>query len=337
MVYRRRMYPSRRLEYLYGAVTAITGCTADELSADPERVRRSIHPDDWSIVDRANRPESLQHTIVLRWIHPDGRVVWAEHRRVPVFAPDGTLIAIDGIARDVTETIATLDELRESKAQMRQLAARIEAAREEERAAVAREIHDELGQTLTALKLEIMRAVPLVREPGAVDRLQSMIGLAEWAIRTVQRIATTLRPATLDHLGLPEAIASEADAFHARTGVRCRVAMETDATGLTPEQQTTVFRVFQEALTNVARHANASAVSVRIREDGSAFELVIRDNGRGIAPQHVHGPRSIGLLGMRERADRIGGSFEITGGPRRGTTVTIRVPKQPSTTQEPGI
>src|SRR4029079_548118 len=109
-------------------------------------------------------------------------------------------------------------------------AARIEAAREEERAAVAREIHDELGQTLTALKLEIMRAVPLVRERGAVDRLQSMIGLAEWAIRTVQRIATTLRPATLDHLGLPEAIESEAAAFHARTGVRCPGAIATDAT-----------------------------------------------------------------------------------------------------------
>lgn len=219
--------------------------------------------------------------------------------------------------------------LRESEEQLRQLAKNLQTAREEERKTVARELHDELGQTLTAIKLELARAVTSFRadrlSPKSIDRLQSLIGLTEIGISTVKRIATDLRPATLDHLGLASAIEWEAATFRARTGIRCRVIGGRGATSLQTEQETMLFRIFQESLTNVVRHAQASAVQVRLSEGGGVFELRVSDNGRGISSAQARDQRSIGLLGMRERAALIGGTFRIEGRPGRGTLITVTI------------
>jgi len=220
--------------------------------------------------------------------------------------------------------------LRVSEKQLRQLAARVEAAREDERATLARELHDELGQTLTAVKLELGRTTATLKNdrmsPQAVDRLQSLVGLVEIGLQTVKRIATELRPPALDHLGLPDAIQWEAMAFRARTGLRCHVHAKQEGTALAKEQQIVLFRIFQEALTNVARHAQASAVHITLAERPRGFALRIRDNGGGISRQRVRDPQSIGLRGMQERAALIGGSFEIKGHRGKGTTIEVRVP-----------
>ena len=217
----------------------------------------------------------------------------------------------------------------EVQQQLRELATRLQTAREEERKLVARELHDELGQTLTAIKLELARAVGAFRRdqlsPASVDRLQSLIGLTEIGIATVKRIATDLRPATLDHLGLAAAIQWEATTFQARTGIRCRLIPGPDASALRAEQETMLFRIFQESLTNVVRHAQASAVQVKLSEGAGVFELRVSDNGRGISEAQVRDPRSIGLLGMRERAALIGGVFSIAGHPGKGTVVSVTV------------
>jgi signal transduction histidine kinase len=162
-------------------------------------------------------------------------------------------------------------------------------------------------------------------EPKAVDRLQSLIGLIELGIAAVKRIATDLRPPTLDHLGLAEAIEWEASEFRARTGIRCRVVASADGQNLSTDQQTVVFRIFQEALTNIARHAKASAVDVTLAERDHVFELKTQDNGRGITFTNLRDPRAIGLLGMRERAALIGGTCRVGGRRGRGTLVTVRV------------
>lgn len=213
---------------------------------------------------------------------------------------------------------------------MRQLAARLQAAREEERAQVARGLHDELGQTLTALKLDISRTVAALVEqrltPSIIDRVQSLVGLSDIALAMVKRIATRLRPPVLDHLGLAEAMHWEALAFKARTGLRCQVRRNKSRTNLTGDQQTALFRIFQEALTNIVRHAGASAVQARLLERDGLFELQIRDNGRGITDLEASNPDAIGLLGMRERAALIGGTFTISGGRGKGTAVSVRVP-----------
>jgi PAS domain S-box-containing protein len=331
MVYRMRLFPTHAVEYCGGAVTAITGHTAADFYADPDLPRKAVHEDDRPlVVDTLADPAHLQPTITLRWIHPDGRIVFAEHRRVPVHDDSGQLIAIEGIARDVTTFIEGQRRLRESEDQLRQLAARLQDAREVERAQVARELHDELGQTLTALKLDISRTVQALTAerltPTIIDRVQSLVGLSDIALATVKRIATTLRPPTLDHLGLAEAIHWEALTFKARTGLRCSVKTNKAQSRLGAEQQTALFRIFQEALTNVARHAQASAVQVTLTERDGLFEMQIRDNGRGITEAQGADTGAIGLLGMRERAALIGGTFHITGRRGKGTVVSIQVP-----------
>lgn len=227
LVYRTRLTPTRAIEYLGGAVVAITGRTAAEFYANPDLVTQCVHADDRHLVITDQMPTQIPPVVILRWIHPDGRVVHAEHRRVPVYDDAGQVVALEGIARNVTESVEAQRRLRESEEQLRLLAARMHDAREAERAQVARELHDELGQTLTALKLDISRMVnALQREhltPPIVDRLQSLIGLSDIGLATVKRIATTLRPPTLDHLGLAEAIHWESLAFKARTGLRCHV------------------------------------------------------------------------------------------------------------------
>jgi PAS domain S-box-containing protein len=335
MVYRTRLYPTWAVEYCGGAVFAITGHTAAEFYADPDLPRKTVHEDDRPLVwGQRNDPSQLQPVIVLRWIHSDGRVVYAEHRRVPVFNAAGQMIAVEGIARDVTQFTESQRRLRESEDQLHQLAARLQDARETERAQVARELHDELGQTLTALKLDISRTVQaLIAEritPTIIDRLQSLIGLSDIALATVKRIASTLRPPTLDHLGLAEAIHWEALAFKARTGLRCNVRANKTNTRLSAEQQTGLFRIFQEALTNIVRHAQASAVQVALTERDNRFEMRIQDNGRGITEAQGADPAAIGLLGMRERAALIGGIFEISGRRGKGTVVSIQVPMTPA-------
>jgi PAS domain S-box-containing protein len=331
LVYRTRVFPFLKIEYVSGASQAITGHSPEEFYADTDLPTKVIHPDDVHLyLEAVDDPAHMQPQITMRWVHPDGKVVWAEHHRVPVFDSSGRLIAIEGIARDITERVETQERLRESEEQMRRLAARVQTAREEERTELARELHDELGQTLTAVKLELGRAATAMTSehvtPRSVDRLQSLVGLIEIALETVKRLCTELRPPTLDHLGLPSAVRWEAMTFRARTGLRCHVRADRDQTALTREQQTMLFRIFQEALTNVVRHASASAVDVTLAERAGSFELRIRDNGGGISETRIRDPRSIGLLGMRERAALIGGKFEITGRRGKGTVVSVRVP-----------
>ena len=165
-------------------------------------------------------------------------------------------------------------------------------------------------------------------KPGIqlVNKLQSLIGLIEVSIQSVRQIAGDLRPAVLDHLGLKEAIEWEATKFEARTGIRCRVLWDLND-GLTDRpRQLALFRILQEALTNVARHADAGAVRISVRKRGRVLTLAVRDNGRGITKAELTSVESIGLLGMTERARLLGGQVNITGAPGRGTTVTVRVP-----------
>jgi signal transduction histidine kinase len=162
-----------------------------------------------------------------------------------------------------------------------------------------------------------------------------LIGLVEIGIETVKRITTSLRPPTLDHLGLPAAVRWEAMTFRSRTGLRCHVRADKEITALNPEQQTALFRIFQEALTNVVRHARASAVHVTLAERRDEFDLRIRDNGCGVTDAQLADPHAIGLLGMRERAALVGGTFVIAGRRGKGTSITVRVPlatRQPKQT-----
>lgn len=209
-------------------------------------------------------------------------------------------------------------------------AARVELAITEERKRLARELHDELGQTLTAIKLELKRATELLEKegtcPGGRERLHSMSALAESGLATIKRIATNLRLGTRDG-HLVKAIHNEAAVFEFRTGMGVHLDCPAAATKkLTPNQQDTLFRIVQESLTNIVRHAGASAVRVRLAERDGHVELRVSDDGRGVTSAQVKDPRSLGLLGMRERTAMLAGTFTIAGRPGKGTVITVRVP-----------
>jgi len=212
---------------------------------------------------------------------------------------------------------------------LRALSERIEQMREAERTRIARELHDELGQLLTGIKLDFSATVKRLREvktPGdVVDRLQSAIGQIEIAIAMVRRISTDLRPAALDHRDLGGAIEDEARRVGARAGLPIRVTNRVTAS-VAPELATATFRIFQEALTNAVRHAGASAIASRVTTSGGRLLLCVRDNGRGLPTDGRAADTSLGLLGMQERARSVGGTLSIRSRPGRGTLVAFVLP-----------
>jgi two-component system sensor histidine kinase UhpB len=220
------------------------------------------------------------------------------------------------------------ERLRESHEQLRALSVYLQYVREEERTRIAREVHDELGQSLTALKLDlawVSGRLPRSQRP-LLDKLATMSDHVDATIQSIRRIATELRPGILDDLGLVAALEWQANEFQSRTGIQCHVASTLQDTLLDADLNTTFFRIFQETLTNIMRHANATQVNVNSTTDAGWIVLTVQDNGRGIMPGEIRDRRSIGLLGMEERAALLGGEFSISGEPGRGTTVTVRIP-----------
>jgi PAS domain S-box-containing protein len=228
------------------------------------------------------------------------------------------------------ENARLYEEMNRRQAQLRELTAYLQTAREEERAYVAREIHDEFGQTLTALKMDLSwlaRRLPQ-RQTDLAAKVNAMAGLVDGAVNTVRRIATELRPGLLDDLGLVAAIEWQAQEFARRTGLTVELHLGDQDLALDRDLATALFRIFQEALTNIARHAAATRVEIELVHQPDLLKLVVADNGKGIEPAQILAPRSLGLLGMRERARALGGDVVIEGSPGQGTTVTVHIPRQ---------
>ncbi len=230
------------------------------------------------------------------------------------------------IASDLSEMKRAEQELRASSEQLRNLAAHLLSVREEERARISREVHDELGQSLTAVKMDLAwLAVRLPRSNGQMlKRIRSTGQLADSMIHSIRRISTELRPAVLD-LGLAAAVEWQIQEFQARSGIQCKVRLPTREV-VASSASTALFRIFQETLTNVARHAKATRAEVVLEKQRDRLVLLIRDNGRGFAQADPSLSKSLGLLGMRERAAILGGQVNISSAPGKGTTVTAWIP-----------
>jgi signal transduction histidine kinase len=218
------------------------------------------------------------------------------------------------------------ERLRESEDKLRRLAAHLISVREEERAHIAREIHDELGQVLTGIKMEVGWLAKRLTDPALLEKTDSMSKLIDSTVQTVRKIATGLRPEMLDDMGLIAAVAWQAKEFQKRTGIRCRTKLPPEGTKLDLEISTTSFRIFQEILTNVARHSRATRVDIDLAVDPEHLALEVADNGVGIQDSDLNGRKSLGLLGMQERALLFGGRVSITGTPGQGTRVSVSIP-----------
>ena len=231
---------------------------------------------------------------------------------------------------DITERIQSDGELEHSRQELRNLSTHQRTVREEERTRIAREIHDELGQTLTALKMDLAwlkNRLPDGMKP-LHTKLQQMSKLADTTIETVHRIATELRPGLLDDLGLAAAIEWQAADFQNRSGIACTAALAADDLELDRDLATALFRIFQETLTNIARHSGATRTEVRLERGEDRIVLTVADNGRGITKKQSEDERAFGIIGMRERAHLWGGELRIAGD-NEGTTVTVAIPLHP--------
>jgi PAS domain S-box-containing protein len=239
--------------------------------------------------------------------------------------PGGTR-AVCLIASDLSAVKRAEQELRASSEQSRNLAARLLSVREEERTGIAREIHDELGQSLTAMKIDLAWLASRLprRNAPLLGRIRSTLELADRIIQSVRRISTELRPGILD-LGLAAAVEWQAQEFQARTGIQCKLRLLAQEV-VAPDASTALFRILQETLTNVARHAGAMRAEVVLQNKRGRLVLRIRDNGRGFDQAGTSLSGSLGLLGMRERAAMLGGGVSISSAPGKGTTVTAWIP-----------
>lgn len=262
----------------------------------------------------------------------DGSLLDVSIVRVPVSLPRGQ-IATYAIYRDISERKRAEETLKATSQQLRALSAKLRAAREEEGTRIARELHDELGASLSSLRWDLEAIDETISELADQSELQelrkkldAMMRLTETTINTVRRIASEMRPTALDDLGLMEAIEWQARQFQDRTGVIVQCDSPLENLELYREQLTAVFRIFQEALTNILRHAQATKVHIQGKEEDGEFILTISDNGRGITDDEKSGQRTLGLLGMRERVYLVGGTLEITGSEGKGTSVTVRIP-----------
>lgn len=230
-----------------------------------------------------------------------------------------------------TENKLAEERLRESREQLRALSVYLRYVREEERTRISREVHDELGQSLTGLKIDLAWLATHLSSDEATlyERVTGMTKSIDETIKTIRRIATELRPGILDDLGLVAALEWQTNEFENRTGIACEFHSQLDELVLDSEVTTAFFRIFQEALTNIMLHANASQVNVRFNLVRRSLVLYVQDNGRGITISEIHDTRSIGLLGMKERASLLGGKVTFDGSPGMGTTVNIIIPRTP--------
>ncbi len=257
----------------------------------------------------------------------DGRPMTIEGDYICLYDRENRFVGHFGIQRDVTDRRQAENELLRSRQELRDLTARLQLVREEERTCLAREVHDELGQALTGLKIDLAWLKPRVADrPLLAERVQSIIVRIDGAMNTVRRIATDLRPSVLDDLGLVAAVEWQAQEFERSTGITVQLEVQATYPELDEVCATTAFRILQETLTNVVRHSHATRVTVTLRVSAEELMLEVRDNGRGISEGELAARTSLGLIGSRERAIACGGELVIRGVRKVGTTVLLRIP-----------
>ncbi|CAN7791949.1 PAS domain-containing protein [Caballeronia sp. LjRoot34] len=320
------------LQYISPQIS-ILGFSPQEWLADSELHARQIYPDDRARVQEAVASSIADGSLLrveYRLVARNGEVIWFRDEAQAVLDHSGRPLFLQGILVDITQNKLAEDALRQSREALRSLAAHQEMIKENERKRIAQEIHDELGSLLTGIKAYVSvsgeRSVQagMPQDPLLTDAAR----LCDEAIEAVRRVITDLRPSVLDQLGVWEALEWYANQIEMRSELMCECAIDASAVSaeIDPERSTMLFRIVQETLTNVLRHAEASHVSIRAAQRDGEIIIDIRDDGKGIETERLPGRQSWGILGMHERARHFGGELTITGEAGIGTAVTLRLP-----------
>ncbi len=304
---------------------------AEALEETNEKWRRRLHPDDREHVYRAyedyvaGRRDSYR--VEFRQKRTDGNWIWIlSVGKLVEWDAEGSPLRMLGTHTDLTELKAVEEELRNSETRLRALAAKLESVREEERASVARELHDQLGQAMTSLRMDLasIRERLAVQGSAFAPEIADLIVTTDETLDLVRDISARLRPPILDILGLEAALEWLAESQESRSDLDIRVEVPPDRLGLDKNLAISVFRVAQEAITNILRHAEADTAWVRLRKEGEAIVLEVEDDGRGVPEGTLESTLSLGLTGMRERALRLGGGLELVAPDDGGTLVRLR-------------
>jgi PAS domain S-box-containing protein len=311
----------------------IVGLDPDKTKPSLQLFLQLLHPADRPHVeediDRAVR-EKTDLESHYRFLRPDGSIAHVHSLGHPIFDESGEIVEFIGVVMDVTERRLAAECLDRSLKESRALSARLQTIRDEEAERIAREVHDEVGQSLTALAMDVawLQKKLSKRGPKAqlAMKLETMSRLVESTIESVQRIASDLRPGVLDELGLEPAAEWAIRRFEERTGVTCELETSMNGRVIDSPRATAAFRILQEALSNVGRHARATRVEVLLSARSGKLHLEVRDNGVGIDAARIADSFSLGLLGMRERARSLGGAVLIDRAPEGGTTISAQIP-----------
>ena len=342
-----RLYEAQRIAHIgnwdWGVVTnmlhwsdeiyRIFGLTPKQFGATFDAFLDTVHPDDRKAVRTAldeavngGQPYSLDHRIVL----PGGEIRIVHEQGEVLFNDQAKPVRMVGTVQDVTNQKMAEEELRDSREKLRNLNAHLQSVREKERTEIAREIHDEFGTILTALKIDLSwleKKLPQEKRL-LVEKTRKSLDLINAAIKAVQRISSELRPGILDHLGLASAVEWHVKEFGSRTGIACDISVDMDNTDLDKDLSTTIFRILQEALTNIARHAEATEVGIGLRDKEGLLSLSVVDNGKGIREEQLSAHDSFGLMGIKERVKHWSGDVTIRGIRNKGTTITVNIPRE---------
>ena len=290
---------------------------------------RDIHPQsdvNAFVQYMQERPSGYHNAGVWRQYKKSRNIIFAEIYAYSMKLEERDIRLV--LSHDITQKIEAEKKLKQSLGQIRMLTGHLQEVREEERKNIARDIHDELGQQLTILKMDVSWIIKKLQHPDEIliAQLKALLDTIDGTMKSVRRMCSELRPALLDDLGLIAAMEWQASEFEKNTGITVELTLPAETLSLVPEIKTGLFRIFQESLTNVARHAQARAVQVHLQEKDKLLILNIRDNGRGFDTAMLNGKRTLGILGMEERSLVMGGKYIIESEPGKGTTVKVTVP-----------
>lgn len=317
------------IEYVNPSFESLTGYTLKEAAGQTPRIIKSGSHDH-------SFYKELWETILSGKVYrgiltnkkASGDLFFEEKTITPLRDTNGNITHFVSTGKDVTERIKSEENLENHRVKLRALASRLEGIREEEKINIARKIHDELGQALTEIQFDLQNLgrLPELQKIEIRDELNSIADQAHQTLETLKRIATDLRPGVLDKLGLDAAIEWQLNQFQTRTKIKCKKYIDDLPAEINSHKSTTVFRIFQEILTNIIRHSQADEVTVTLTIDHNHIVLTVKDNGIGITKDDLESVDSLGLLGMQERANMTGGDFKIARLKKGGTKVEISIP-----------
>jgi len=281
------------------------------------------------IIEHMHRATKGETSIAEYHFIVEGEAMWFRTSFSPFFDSDGDLMYVRADSMDITDKENAEINLKKSRQELRDLSNKLQTVHEEEKKRISREIHDDLGQALTAIKLDLtwLEKRIDVSEPSVYEKIKSIHSLLGKSFETIRRVSTELRPQVLDVMGFCEALQWQAEKFTENTNIKYELNIEPDGILLHPELSTDLFRIFQEALTNISRHSQATQVRIGFVENKTEYELSVQDDGVGIDSLRLNHSGSLGLLGMRERALLWKGHIEIKGVMGEGTLLKVKIPK----------